>query len=159
MRPSVYIETSVVSYLTAKPSKNLVVAGHQAATRDFWSKINEFEAFISELVIDEAGKGDASAAEARLREIENLESLEIDQDCRELAKTLVHDGAIPTKYAEDALHIAIAAVHHIQSIATWNFKHINNPATRASIRISIEKQGYTCPEICSPEEFLGDENE
>ena len=70
MKPSVYIETTVVSYLTARPSKNLVVAGHQAATRDFWNRLPDFEAFISELVVEEASKGDEVAAEARLRELE-----------------------------------------------------------------------------------------
>ncbi len=159
MKPSVYIETSVVSYLTARPSKNLVVAGHQAGTRDFWAKLLEFEAFISELVVEEAGKGDEIAAESRLRELDGIESLEIDPECNELAKHLVRDGAVPAEYAEDALHIAIAAVHEIQSIVTWNFKHINNPVTRGRIRTSVMKQGYTCPEICSPDEFLGDEDE
>jgi predicted nucleic acid-binding protein len=159
MKPSVYIETSVVSYLTARPSRNIVVAGHQAATQDFWQKLAEFEVFISELVVEEAGRGDEVAAESRLRALEDFDFLDIDADSKALAKTLVSDGAIPAEYAEDALHIAVTAVHGIQSIVTWNFKHINNPVTRALIRSSISKQGFTCPEICSPDEFLGEDND
>lgn len=159
MKPSVYIETTVVSYLTARPSKNLVLAGHQVATRDFWNRLTDYEAFISELVVEEAGKGDEVAAEARLRELEGLESLEIDRDCNALARHLVEDGAVPVEYAEDAMHIAIASVHAVQSIVTWNFKHMNNPVTRARIRESVGKRGYTCPEICSPDEYLGEEDD
>ncbi len=159
MKPSVYIETTVASYLTARPSKNLVIAGHQAATRDFWNRLFSFEAFISELVVEEASKGDDIAAEARLRELEGLESLEIDLDCKILAGHLIEDGAVPAEYADDAAHIAIASVHAVDSIVTWNFKHINNPATRARIRASLEKRGYTCPEICSPDEYLGEDDD
>ena len=159
MKLTVYIETTVVSYLTARPSTNLVVAGHQAATRAFWDNLSGFEAFISELVVEEASKGDEIAAEARLRQLEGLESLEIDPDCNVLAKHLIQDGAVPAEYADDAAHIAIASVHAVQSIVTWNFKHINNPATRARIRASVEKRGYTCPEICSPDEYLGEDDE
>jgi len=159
MKPSVYIETTVVSYLTARPSKNIVVAGHQAVTRDFWKRLADYEAFISELVIEEAGKGDELAAESRLQKLEDFESLEIDSDCRALAKHLIEDGAVPAEYADDAAHIAIASVHAVESIVTWNFKHINNPATRARIRTSVEKRGYTCPEICSPDEYLGEDDD
>ena len=80
------------------------------------------------------------------------------QDCKALAKALVADQAIPQQFPEDALHIAIAAVHRVDVIVTWNFKHINNPATRGKIRQSIERQGYSCPEICSPDEFMGGED-
>lgn len=95
-----------------------MVAGHQAATHDFWNILGGFDAFISELVIEEAGRGDEIAAEARMRKLKNIESLEIDHDCNVLAKALIHDGAIPPEYGEDALHISVAAVHGIQSIVT-----------------------------------------
>lgn len=97
--------------------------------------------------------------EARLQQLESLESHEIDSDCKALAKHWIEDGAVPAEYADDAAHIAIASVHAVDSIVTWNFKHINNPATRARIRASVEKRGYTCPEICSPDEYLGDDDD
>ena len=127
MKPSVYIKTTVVSYLTARQSKNLVVAGHQAATHDFWNRLADYEAFISELVVEEAGKGDEIAAEARLCELEGIESLEIDLECNALARHLVEDRAVPAEYAEDALHIAIASVHAVQSIVAWNFNTSTTP--------------------------------
>jgi len=157
-RQIIYLETSVVSYLTSRPSTNLIIAGHQAATRDFWDQLPELDCFVSELVIQEAGRGDRTAANDRLEALEPLPELEINADCKALAKALVADQAIPQQFPEDALHIAIAAVHRVDVIVTWNFKHINNPATRGKIRQSIERQGYSCPEICSPDEFMGGED-
>lgn len=155
----IYIETSVVSYLTARPSKHIVVAGHQAATHDFWDQLPDQNVCISELVLREAAKGDASAAAERLAALAGFQKLEIDAACNALAKALIADGAVPAKYPDDALHIAIAAVHAVHVIVTWNFKHINNPATRSKIRRSVESHGYICPELCSPDEFLGEKNE
>ncbi len=159
MKPTVYIETSIVSYLTARPSKNIVVAGHQVATRDFWERLSLFEPFISELVLQEAGRGDESAATTRLEALTGLPELEINSDCKALAKAMIVDGAVPEKHPEDALHIALASVHSIDMIVTWNFKHINNPETRLLVRRSVEAQGYRCPELCSPDELLGEDDE
>ena len=156
MKQKIYIETSVVSYLTGRPSKDIIIAGHQVSTRDFWELLPNFDAFISELVLEEAGQGDKTASEVRLRELEGFQELEISEQCGNLASTLISDGVIPSQYPEDALHIAVAAVHGINIIVTWNFKHINNPVTRYRIRESVERQGYCCPEMCSPDEFLGD---
>ena len=156
MKQKIYIETSVVSYLIARSSKDIIIAGHQLATRDFWELLPQFDSFISELVLEEAGQGDQSASAARLKELEGFKELEINEQCGFLASNLISDGVIPSQYPEDALHIAIAAIHGINIIVTWNFKHINNPVTRYRIRESIEHHGYLSPEICSPDEFLGD---
>jgi predicted nucleic acid-binding protein len=159
MKQTVYIESSVVSYFTARPSKNVVMAGHQATTRDFWERLPEYEIYISELVLLEVGRGDESAAAARLEAINGFRELEIDEACKALAKALVADRAVPEQYPEDALHIAVASVHSIDTIVTWNFKHMNNPATRSLVRKSVEAQGYCCPELCSPDELLGEDDE
>ena len=159
MKQKVYLETSVVSYLTARPAKNIIVAGHQAATHDFWSRLSEFDIYISELVMQEAAGGDKSASEARLQALRGIPELEIDSECRTLAEQLIEDGAVPESCPEDALHIAVTAVHGIDAIATWNFKHINNNETRGKIRKSVAIHGYICPEICSPDEFLGEDYE
>jgi predicted nucleic acid-binding protein len=158
VKTSIYIETSVVSYLTARPAKDLVMAGHQLATADFWERISDFDVFISELVLQEAGKGDPSAAAKRLQALTGFEELEINAYCNELAKVLIKTGAIPEKFPEDALHIATATIHAIDLIVTWNFKHINNPVMRAEIRQAIQSQGLICPELCSPDELLGEGN-
>ena len=156
MKQRIYIETSVVSYLTSRPSKDIVIAGHQSATHDFWERLPEHDIFVSELVLQEAGRGDETMAAGRLAVLDGIAELVIDDDCRVLAKSLVADGTVPANYPEDALHIATAAVHGIEVIVTWNFKHINNPMARARIRRSVEAHGYACPEICSPDEFLGE---
>ncbi len=159
MKRSIYIETSVVSYLTARPSKDVVMAGHQLATADFWARIKDYDVFVSELVLQEAGKGDPDAAARRLEVLTGLKELEINVACKELARVLIENGAVPEKFPEDALHIATAAVHAVDLIVTWNFKHINNPATRSKIRRAVESQGLVCPELCSPDEFLGEIDE
>lgn len=152
MKTSLYIETSVVSYLTARLSKNLVIAGHQAATADFWERLPLYEVYISELVLQEAGAGDAGAAHARLDAIKDFAQLVIDEDCKTLARKLIDQGAISAQYPEDALHVAVASVHGIDLLVTWNFKHMNNSALRGKIRSTIIDAGWICPDICSPEE-------
>lgn len=159
MKRKLYIETSVISYLTARPSKDIIVAGRQASTRDLWDNLNKFDPFVSELVYNESTKGDTVAAEARINAISNLPELDITDECHILAQAIIKDGAVPSQFPEDALHIAIGAVHNIDFIVTLNFKHINNPVTRALIRKSIESNGYQCPELCSPDELIGGNDE
>lgn len=95
----------------------------------------------------------------RLDTIKDFKELEIDDECKQLAKVLISKKAIPIEFPEDALHIAVASVHNIDVIVTWNFKHINNPFTRRKIKEILESKGYESPELCSPEEFLGDDYE
>jgi len=156
MKQKIYIETSVISYLTGRPSKDIIIAGHQAATRDFWDLLPEFDVYISELVLEEAGQGDLLASTARLKVLEEFQELEINKVCGDLASQLISDGVIPSQYPEDALHIAVASIHGVDIIVTWNFKHINNPVMRYKIRESVERFGYRCPEIGTPDEFLGE---
>ncbi|MEW6219016.1 MAG: hypothetical protein AB1634_05695 [Thermodesulfobacteriota bacterium] len=86
--------------------------------------------------------------------IETFPMLDIDEDAKALAQTILLKGGIPEAYPEDALHIAVAAVHGIEATVTWNFVHMSNPFTRRTIRRIVEDEGYACPEICSPEELL-----
>lgn len=155
MKPKVYIETSVISYLVARPSKNLIIAAHQASTLDFWKRLDEFDVYISDIVIQEAAKGDRTQAEKRSETIATLPVLMIDDDVRELARQFLDLGIIPEKCPEDALHIAVSAANGMDAIVTWNFKHMNNPFIRTRVRRIVETNGWICPEICSPEEFLG----
>jgi predicted nucleic acid-binding protein len=157
MRQKIYLETSVISYLVSRPSKNLVIAGRQAVTKDMWDIIDNYDIFISDIVIQESSRGDLKLAKLRLDALEKFNILKIDDEAKELAKLSVQRKAIPDKCPEDALHISISAVNGIDVVVTWNFKHLNNPFTRINIRKAIELNGYTCPEICSPDEFLGDQ--
>lgn len=158
MKETVYIETSVVSYFTSKPARDLVIAGRQEITREKWPKILEFfEVYISALVLQEAEQGDLEAAQKRLNVIKNLHVLAITDEVKKLASILISEGPIPDKDPEDALHIAIATVNGIDYLLTWNFAHINNAQMKSKIISIVEKQGYQCPIICSPEELLGEE--
>ena len=155
MSKRVYIETTVVSYLTARPSRDLVVAAHQEATRELWAKlVSDFDTYISALVYQEAGRGDADRAQERLAAINCFDMLDVDQEAQALARKIIAGEAIPQAYPEDALHVAVAAVNGMDILVTWNFTHLNNPFTRRLIRQVVENGGYACPEICSPDELL-----
>jgi len=158
MKETVYIEASVLSYFTSELSRDLVIAGRQKITREKWPKILEFfEVYISALVLQEAEQGDPEAAQKRLNVITNLPVLAITDEVKKLASILISEGPIPDKNPEDALHIAIATVNGIDYLLTWNFTHINNAQMKSKIISIVEKHGYQCPIICSPEELLGEE--
>ena len=153
---TVYIETSVVSYLTARPSASLVAAARQQITRDWWDDHrSRFEQFISPLVLDEASRGDAEAARLRLAALEGLAVLEATESAMGLVDTLLRDGVLPRKAIDDAAHIAIATVHNIDFLVTWNCRHIDNAEVKPLIRSVCDAHGYACPEICTPEELMG----
>ena len=155
MKKKVYIETTVVSYFTGRASRDVLVMGHQEATREFWPLLKDrFEAFISALVFEEAGRGAPEQARKRLEAVSSFVVLAIDDEARSLAEKIISEKGIPEEYPEDALHIAVAAVNGIDVMVTWNFAHLNNPFTRMMIRQIIENAGYQSPEICSPEELL-----
>lgn len=155
MKKRVYIETTVVSYLTARPSRDIIIAGHQEATRDLWPRlVDKHDTYISAMVYEEAAKGDMEQARVRLAAIEPFPMLDIGDEARSLAEKILDGKGIPAEYPEDALHIAVAAVNGIEVVITWNFAHLNNPFTRRVVRKIVEKEGYVCPEICSPEELL-----
>jgi hypothetical protein len=157
MKESIYIETSVISYYTSRPSRDLVIAGRQEVTREKWPKIiANFESYLSAVVLQEIKEGDSEAAQERHQRISGLPVLAINDDAERLASLLITNGPIPEKNLEDALHIAIATVNGIDYLLTWNFAHINNAQMKSKITKLIEKQGYQCPIICSPEELLGE---
>jgi predicted nucleic acid-binding protein len=157
MKPKVYIETSVVSYYTSRPSRDLVTAARQQVTREWWEESrNKFETYISILVLEEAKGGDPSAAEKRLEAINEMPVLKITDEAEKLAAILVKSGPISEEQPEDALHIALATVNGVDFLLTWNFNHINNAIIKKGIIKIAENQGYECPVICSPEELIGE---
>ena len=157
MKPRVYIETTVISYLTARSSRDLIIAARQEVTREVWDRLlSDCECFVSALVVLEAGKGDEVAAARRLDALRALPVLHVGDDAGRMAELLVVEKAIPAEYAEDAMHVATAALNGMDFVVTWNFTHINNAATRHKIRAVIERHGFQCPELCSPEEVFGD---
>jgi len=155
-KESVYIETTVVSYLAAWLSRDLIRAAHQQITQEWWqNRRNDFEIFVSEFVILESSAGDAEAAEKRLAALEGIALLDINLEVENLAKKLVADKAVPEKSVTDALHIAVAAVHAVDYLLSWNCKHIVNAEMQDAIRKVCETSGYKLPKICTPEELLG----
>lgn len=160
MLPKVYVETSVVSYLTAWPSQKPIMAAHQAVTKDWWQSCRtRFEVFASDAVVNEASDGDATAAQERLDVLATIDLLPTTDAAIELAKRLVAEGAIPPNVPEDALHVAIAAVHHMDYLLTWNFRHLNNMRKVAAIETVCLKAGYQPPKICSPEQLMEDDHD
>lgn len=156
MKSRVYIETSVISYLAARPSRDLIVAAHQQISQEWWLVRHEWELSISALVISESRAGDANAARRRLELLNGLPTLHLTNDALELAQRLLAGAALPERAKEDALHIAVAAVHGADYLLTWNCKHIANASKRPLIETICEAAGYRPPIICTPEELLGD---
>jgi hypothetical protein len=156
MKQKLYIETSVVSYLVAKPSRDLLIAARQQATVEFWSKLfsSDFTGYVSTLVHQEARQGDSEQARKRMDALSSLIVLDIDQEAQALAEKILADNAVPAEYPDDALHMAVAAVNGMDVLITWNFAHLNNPIARIKIRQIVENYSYRCPEVSSPEELL-----
>lgn len=156
MKQKLYIETSVVSYLAAKPSRDLLIAARQEATAEFWSKLHssEFTGYVSTLVHQEARQGDPEQAKKRADALSSLAVLDIDHEAQALAEQILAAKAVPAEYPDDALHMAVAAVNGMDVLITWNYAHLNNPIARMKIRQIVENNGYQCPEVCSPEELL-----
>jgi hypothetical protein len=155
-KKTVYVETSVISYLTARPSSNLLAAAWQKATNDWWdTQRNRFSLFASEIVIEEAAKGDAKAADLRLNALKEIPLLEITDSVLVFSKILINEGAIPPKAIDDSLHIALSVVHEVDYLLTWNFRHIDNAETKPVIRKLCLNNGYQYPEICTPIERMG----
>jgi hypothetical protein len=157
VKSRLYVETTIPSYLTSWPSRDLVVAGHQQITREWWAtRRDDFQLFISQLVVDEAGAGDPVAARKRLKVLEGLPLLDITPEVAEVASSILASGKVPRKAATDAAHIAIAAVHGMDFLVTWNCVHIANAVIAKSLVSICREHGYECPVICTPEELMGE---
>lgn len=152
---TVYIETSVVSYLTARPTTNLLAAAWQKITIDWWEEQkSRFDLYTSEITLQEAGRGDQEAGRRRLAVLSEVPVLPTTEVVGALASALLRAGALPNKALNDALHIAHAAAHGIDYLLTWNYKHLDNAITKPTMRDTCNRLGYTCPEICTPRELM-----
>lgn len=155
-RAKVYVETSVVSNMTAKPSHNPIDAAMQMTTLQWWYLApRRYELFTSQLVVDESSRGDSVAAARRLQILEEMKPLLIDERIVTLAEKLLAAAAVPRKSFDDAVHIATAAVHGMDYLVTWNCKHIANVYTKPLIYECCKVNGYKCPAICTPPEMEG----
>ncbi len=152
---SIYLETSIPSYLTARPTRDIRAAAWQQITGQWWDEARAgYDLFTSELVIVEASGGNPEAAARRLDALRGIAELPIDEETQVLAAQLIANGGIPASAEADALHIAVAAVHRIDYLLTWNCRHIDNATKKPIIRAICSRLGYSCPEICTPMELL-----
>lgn len=155
LKPTVYIETSVIGYLTSRKREDAIIAGHQQTTQEWWATAAErFELVASELVVRECSAGDPSAATERLQALDGLTMVAITETAEQLSDALIEGHAVPVSHPEDALHIAVAVVNGLQYLVTWNFKHIANAAVRSKIDAVCRGAGYEPPVICTPEELM-----
>ena len=153
---SVYLETTFNSYLVARPSRDVIVAGHQQTTQDWWeNRRSKFDCSVSQVVIDEASVGDPTEVQKRLAILGGLPTLAITDDANALTQAIMAAGILPPQVVRDAAHVAVAAVHAVDYLLTWNCKHLANAQIARRIAVVCEKLGYRVPIICTPEELMG----
>ncbi|MEE8057336.1 MAG: type II toxin-antitoxin system VapC family toxin [Pseudomonadales bacterium] len=154
----VYLETSFISYLTGRPSSDVVVAGHQKITQDWWeNRRQHYDLFISGTVVDEASQGNEDAASRRLAALEPLTLLDTPDTVTAFVETLLAKHALPAVAITDAIHVAMACIHNMDYLLTWNCKHIANVDRRYMIEEVSLSYGYVPPRICTPEELDGED--
>ena len=158
--PKIYLETSVVSYLAARPSRDLITAAHQQLTHVWWeARRPEFEILVSQLVLDEAAGGDALVVKKRLAYLRDLPLLAIDKRVEILARDLIVGVGLPPRAGADAVHIAVASRHEVDFLLTWNCAHIANAQLRPRIERVCREQGYRAPVLCTPAELMGESDD
>lgn len=155
MKESTYIETSVVSYYVSKPSRNLIVLAHQQITWEWWPKaVKRFDIYISEVVVEEAAAGNEEAAKKRLKELKGFFHLELTENVERIAKIYMEKLGIPKKALRDAAHLAVASVHNIDYLVTWNCVYLANGEIIKKLLKLNERLGIKTPVICTPEELM-----
>lgn len=159
MKPKLYVETSIVSYLTARPNRDVVVTANQQLAQEWWESRHNFDLFVSELVIDEVSKGELLMAQKRLDLIQGIPLIDFNDQAKDLAKEILRQNVLPPKATLDVFHIAITVVHEIDFLLTLNCKHIANAFIFRRIEKICSKFGYETPIVCTPQEILEKENE
>jgi predicted nucleic acid-binding protein len=157
VKETVYIETSILGYLTARSTDNLILAANMKITQDWWfNRSSLFDLYISEIVLEEITQGDTQIAQKRLNAVQNIPLLSVDEKALSLAEQFLLKSNLPVKAGTDAVHIAIATIHNMNYLLTWNCKHIANAQIQKKLtQISLEF-GYEMPTICTPYELIGE---
>jgi predicted nucleic acid-binding protein len=145
MKPKVYLETTIVSYLTARPSRDIVVAAHQQIAREWWDRRERFDLFVSRAVLEEAAHGDAEAARRRLEVLDGIAVLASGERAAVLASRFIELGVLPAKAALDAVHVATAVMNGMDYLLTWNCTHLANAAVRREIEARVRRWGWRRP--------------
>ena len=152
---TLYIETSIVSYLRQRPSSQVVMAARQLLTHEWWDdERSNYELVISQYVIDEASAGDPTLASERLQLLDGIPLLPLDPEIALIANEIMSRAILPEKARTDALHIAMVAHHRIQYLLTWNCRHIANGRILPRIHSVLNDLSIPIPVICTPEEMV-----
>lgn len=155
VKANVYIETTVPSYLAARPSKDVIVSAHQQLTQQWWAVCRpHFSLFVSQFVLDEVARGDAAMIARRQVILQDVPLLAVNEEAMKLAATFISKRVIPEAAATDAAHIAVATVHGMHFLLTWNCTHIANAKMTERLREVCKTAGYSLPVICTPEELM-----
>lgn len=158
MKKAVFLETTIPSYLVARISRDIVHAARQELTMEWWCLHRQrYDLFTSQIVLDEAARGDRDLAKKRVELMAALPLLDIHDSVIRLAENLVAKSILPEQAADDALHIACAAVHGMDFLLIWNCRHIANPHNQRGFRRCLGEHGFEMPVICTPEELIEDE--
>ncbi|AFZ51870.1 type II toxin-antitoxin system VapC family toxin [Dactylococcopsis salina] len=156
MSESVYIETSILGHLTARPTDNLILAANMKVTQDWWNEHrHSFTLYASEIVADEATKGDATIAAKRLELLQPLMFLQLTEEAFELSQAFLKQSNLPEKALIDSLHMALATIYGLNYLLTWNCKHMANAQLQRKLSEISWKLGYVLPVICTPYELIG----
>jgi hypothetical protein len=157
MRPTLYIETSIISYLAANPSRDLITAAHQQTTHTWWrERRQDFNLYVSQVVLDEAAAGDPEVAKRRMELLKGVPLLDPIPEAADLTTALIGRLNLPTRAGADAAHIAVAACHNMNFLLTWNCTHIANAELRPRIERICREKGYAVPILCTPDELMGE---
>jgi len=156
-KPTLYIDTTIPSYLLAEPSRDLLVVTRQQITRSWWNRDHaRFAVLVSDVVLDEAERGNRQAAKKRRAFLDPFPVLPVTPEVRRLTALYVRKHIVPSQNAADAAHLAFACAHQIEFLCTWNFKHLANAFGLRRLRALNDKHGLFTPYVCTPEELLGD---
>ncbi len=156
MKASVYIETTIVSYLTARPTRDALKAARQRITREWWAKQRPlFACYVSKPVLEEIACGETAMATKRVAAVRDMPTLAVSDLAAGIAADLLRRGYLPPKAAMDALHVAVAAASGMEFLLTWNCTHIANAQVEKMAMALCAERGLAFPVICTPEQLMG----
>lgn len=153
----IYIESTIPSYVVARPARDILQAARQQLTKDWWDlKRAKHELYTSQVVLDEITNGEAATAQQRLDVMTEIKLLDLTDEANALTKEILASGLLPADADRDAAHIALATVHEMDILLSWNCRHIANAAIQARLRRLAEKSGFALPVLCTPDELTGE---
>jgi hypothetical protein len=156
----IYLESTIPSYVVARPARDLLQAARQQLTRDWWDlKRDQHELFTSQVVLDEIAFGEKAMAQLRLELLQNVPLLPVADEVKEFARKIQLSGLLPATADRDATHIALATAYEMDILLSWNCRHIANATIQARLRRLADDAGFTLPVLCTPEELLENDHE